>query len=326
MPERSKLARRFSPLLFGFAFLPSLPGALAPRSPAAAPAAPQAEPAAAVLASASSLSGPRADACLASTICALKDEVRWRAPAWSPSKCQLIADAVQSAAEQHDLSPALIVAVMLNESDLDDKAVASYERDGAVYAKDGGLMGIRCVFDERGRCKNGFVKGLTFKNIMDPFTNIALGARELAYYRNGGGVEKRVTRLLASDGQVVEKTKNVRCRHATHAYWAHYNHGSRYIASGHPRHYPHRVGVLYFALAKALGLPASELESRPLTVVDPGMRPRTADRPVEPRYRALCSKIQAVSGVCRAPVTASRTDRSSHRGDGVWFEARLGPS
>ena len=151
-------------------------------------------------ASVSSLAGPPAEACLATTLCALKDEVRWRTPAWSPSQCQLIADAVQSAAEQHELSPALILAVMLNESDLDDKAVSSYERDGAVYAKDGGLMGIRCVFDQRGRCKNGFVKGMTFKNIMDPFTNIALGARELAYYRNGGGVEKRVVRVRGADG------------------------------------------------------------------------------------------------------------------------------
>jgi hypothetical protein len=301
MRDRSVLARRWSPILLGFAFLPSYSSAV-PR-PAAPPAALPALAAPTV--SVSSLSGPRADACLASTLCALKDEVRWRTPAWSPSQCQTIADAVQSAAEQHELSPALILGVMLNESDLDEKAVSSYDRDGVVYAKDGGLMGIRCVFDERGRCKNGFVKGLTFKTIMDPATNIALGARELAYYRNGGGVEKRVQRVRGEDGQIEEKTKNVRCRHATHAYWAHYNHGSRYIASGHPRHYPHRVAVLYFAFAKALGLSSVELESRPITVVDRGLRPRTADRPVEPRYRTLFSKIRSVSGVCREPITAS---------------------
>jgi hypothetical protein len=316
MQDKS-LARRLSPLMFGFAFLPTIPVTVPPRAtkpaPAATAAAQRAADPAPGAVSVSSLAGPQAEVCLASTLCALKDEVRWRTPGWSPSQCQLIADAVQSAAEQHDLSPALIIGVMLNESDLDDKAVSSYERDGKIYAKDGGLMGIRCVFDERGRCKNGFVKGLSFKQIMDPFTNIALGARELAYYRNGGGVEKRTVRLRGADGQIAEKTKNVRCRHATHAYWAHYNHGSRYISQGHPRHYPHRVAVLYYALARALGLSSSELESRPITVVDRGLRPRTADRPVEPRYRALASKIQSVSNVCRSPVTAFRAAPPSHQ-------------
>jgi hypothetical protein len=309
MPEMSLLARRVSRVLFGFAFIPALPGAGLPQAPglaappaASSPRVERARPAAAAAAAHATAGG----ACLASTLCALKDEIRWGTPGWSPSQCQLIAEAVQSAADQHGLSPALILGVMLNESDLDDKAVSSYRRDGVVYAKDGGLMGIRCVFDGRGRCKNGFVKGLTFKTIMDPFTNIALGARELAYYAKGGGVEKRVTRERAADGRVVEKTRNIRCRHSTHAYWAHYNHGSRYIATGQPRHYPHRVAVLYYALAKSLGLPATELESRPITVVDRGLRPRTADRPVEPRYRTLCSKIQSVSNVCRPPITAWR--------------------
>jgi hypothetical protein len=309
MPKSSFLARRVSRALVGLAFIPVLPGAGLPPSPGLA---------APPVASSLRVDGPRpaasfapaaltGGACLASTLCALKDEVRWGTPAWSSSQCHLIAEAVQSAADQHGLSPALILGVMLNESDLDDKAVSSYSRDGVVYAKDGGLMGIRCVFDGRGRCKNGFVKGLTFKNIMDPFTNIALGARELAYYAKGGGVEKRVTRERGTDGLLVEKTRNIRCRHATHAYWAHYNHGSRYISQGQPRHYPHRVAVLYYALAKALGLPSTELESRPITVVDRGLRPRTADRPVEPRYRTLFSKIQSVGNVCRAPITASWT-------------------
>lgn len=308
MPEKSAVARHLKTFMFGFALLPGLPGtpSLATHQPAptAVSVAKRVEVGHDPKSSAVSLAGPAADACLATTLCALKDEVRWRTPAWSPSQCKLMADAVQSAAEQHNLSPALIVAVMLNESDLDDKAVSSYDRDGVVYAKDGGLMGIRCVFDERGRCKNGFVKGMSWKSIMDPATNIALGARELAYYRNGGGVEKRVLRVRGADGRLVEKTKNVRCPHATHAYWAHYNHGSRYIERGYPRHYPHRVAVLYYALAKSLALPVTELESRAITVLDPGLRARTADRPVEPRYRTLCSKIRSVGGVCRPSITA----------------------
>ena len=214
-----------------------------------------------------------------------------------------MADAVQSAADQYRLSPALILAVMMNESDMNDKAVASYQRNGAVYAKDGGLMGIRCVFDSAGRCGNGLVKGMSFKKVMDPATNIALGARSLAYFRDEGGVEKRVERVRGADGQLVEKTRKLRCRHRNHAYWAHYNHGSRYFDQGQHRHYPHHVAVLYYELARALALPAAELESGRITVVDRGLRPRTADRPVEPRYRSLCSKIRSVSGVCRPPAT-----------------------
>ena len=310
MPATPHCARRVFAVPFAIAFCLSLPGLALPGSsgrPSTAPpivkVAHPPRPAAAA---------PQAEVCLATTMCALKDGVRWRTPPWSPSQCRLYAEAVEAAAEQHGLSPALILAVMLNESDLDEKAVSAYRRDGVVYAKDGGLMGIRCVFDQRGRCNNGFVKGMTFKNVMDPFTNIALGARELAYYRNGGGVEKRVIRVRGADGELAEKTRNVRCGHRTHAYWAHYNHGSRYIERGEPRHYPHRVAVLYYALAKALLLPVTELESGHLTIVDRGSRPRTADRPVEPRYRTLCSKIQAVSGVCRAPVTAASPAKTDH--------------
>ena len=313
MPATSHGARRVVAVPFGIAFCLFLPGvALSGSSGGSSSAPPIVKPA---HPPGPAEASPQAEVCLATTLCALKAGVRWRTPAWSPSQCRLYAEAVEAVAEQQGLSPALILAVMLNESDLDEKAASAYRRDGVVYAKDGGLMGIRCVFDQRGRCKNGFVKGMTFKNIMDPFTNIALGARELAYYRNGGGVEKRVIRVRGADGKLAEKSKNVRCGHGTHAYWAHYNHGSRYIERGQPRHYPHRVAVLYYALAKALLLPLTELESGHITIVDRGARPRTADRPVEPRYRMLCSKIQAVSGVCRAPVTAVSPANSARAPD-----------
>ena len=46
-------------------------------------------------------------------------------------------------------------------------------------------------------------------------------------------------------------TKDVPCTHANHAFWAHYNHGPRYIDHGPARHYPHRVAVIDHALASA---------------------------------------------------------------------------
>jgi hypothetical protein len=240
--------------------------------------------------------------CLADTLCALKDKVRWGTPAWSARTCRRVADAVLASSAQYDLSPALLLAVMLNESDLDDKAAIAYRRQGAVYAKDAGLMGIRCVFDQRGRCGNGHVRGLSFRTVMDPVKNVALGARALAYFRDEGGVERRTVRERTSSGAIATRTRNVRCKHRSHAYWAHYNHGSFYISRGYARHYPHRVAVLYHALAQVLGLPAPELSNGPITVRDPGRRPRTVDRPIEPRYRILTDKILTVGGRCPAPL------------------------
>jgi hypothetical protein len=247
-------------------------------------------------------------ACLANLLCELKDEVRWRTPRWDRPTCARIADAVLTSARQYKLSPALLMAVMLNESDLDEKASIRYLRDGEVYAKDGGLMGIRCVFDDDGsnRCANGHVRGLPFRTLMDPTRNVELGARQLAYFRDQGGVEKKRVRVRGEDGKLVTKTKLLRCRHRDHAWWAHYNHGNFYIKRGYARHYPQRIGVLYAALSRALALPAPELQriGTRLTVHDPGRRPRTADRPVEPRFRVLCRKIGSVGGACRTDMTA----------------------
>ena len=128
---------------------------------------------------------------------------------------------------------------------------------------------------------------------------MAAGARELAYWRSGGAVTKAVVKLRDANGRLRPVFKNVPCRHKDHAYWAHYNHGPFYIAKGHPRHYPHRVAVLDHALASVLNVDAPELRGTAITVHDAGKRRRTADRPLEARYRKLCTQIQAV-GACSA--------------------------
>ena len=232
-----------------------------------------------------------AGACLAETICAVKDRIRWQTPAWTPSMCRKIAGAVNTSAKRHDLPPALLLAIMVQESDMNEKSARAYTRDGKIYAKDGGLMAIRCMLDEKERCTNGNVRGVAWKDLMNPVTNIELGARELAHWRDGGGVMRKTVVKRDSAGHRYQATKYVPCPHKTHAWWAHYNHGPRYIDKGYARHYPHRVAVLDHAFATVMNTPAPELSSGRITIHDPGKRDRTPDRPLEPRYKKLYEQI-----------------------------------
>lgn len=237
------------------------------------------------------------ESCLTSTICTVKNKVRWGTPAWSPDFCARIARGVLASSKRNGISPSLLLAVAVNESDLDEKAVRVTTRNGKVYAKDSGLMGIRCLVDDRGKCTNGYVRGLSWKTVMDPITNIELGARELARWRKGGVA--RVTVRVRSGGALVSKQKYVPCHHKTHAFWAHYNHGPVYISKGPARHYPHKVAVLQHALAQALNVDPAELkEVARVTVRDRGERERTADRPVGTQIRKLCSQIREGGGQC----------------------------
>jgi hypothetical protein len=245
--------------------------------------------------------------CLASTICSLKDKVRYRTAGWSQDFCHRIAQGVLDSAKRNDISPSMLLAVMINESDMDERAAPVTMKNGTIYAKDSGLMGIRCVL-KQGRCTNGYVKGMAWKKVMDPFTNIELGARELARWRKGGAVTK-VTVRVRSGGKIVERQKYVPCQHKTHAYWAHYNHGPIYIGHGPARHYPHRVAVLEYAIAQALNVEATELKQVPrITMHDKGERERTVDRPVEPRFRKLCEQIHEVGGQCASVATLTSTN------------------
>jgi len=238
----------------------------------------------------------QAASCMVKTICSVKQKIRWMTPAWTPAECQRIANAVESSSKRHDLSPTLLLAIMINESDMNEKAFRLSLRGGKVYAKDGGLMAIRCVLDRKDHCVNGNVRGMAWKDIMDPVTNIEVGARELAYWRDGGGIATRTINRRDSQGHVQQITKNGPCHHLTHAWWAHYNHGPRYIEKGYPRHYPHRIAVLDHALATVMNVDAPELNHR-ITIHDPGKRERTVDRPLEKRFKKLYNEILS-SGSC----------------------------
>lgn len=235
--------------------------------------------------------------CLSRTICAIKDKIRWQTPAWTASQCNKVASAILSSSKRYDISPSLLMAVMINESDMNDKAARITMRENKVYAKDSGLMAIRCVLGKKDKCLNGNVRGLFWTNVMNPATNIELGAKELAYWKNGGAVTRTIVKIRDASGHVRPAFKTVHCRHKDHGYWAHYNHGPRYIDHGPARHYPHRVAVIDHALASVLNVDTPELRGAPVTMHDPGKRQRTADRPLEARYRKLCSQIQSV-GTC----------------------------
>jgi hypothetical protein len=277
------------------AFPAALPARVVPRTEIHTPA----------VASSSPERGMPTEDCLANTICAVKDRVRWRVSAWKPAFCQKIAHAVLESAERYQIPPALILAVMINESDMNEVTFRTTVRNRAIYAKDGGLMGIRCIVDKQGRCGNGHVRGMRWKEVMDPATNIALGARELAHYRDGGGVTKVTVRTRDSKGRLMVRQKSVPCAHKTHAYWAHYNHGPHYIDHGPARHYPHHIGVLYYALARTMGVDTTEVTTTRLTVNDPGRRPRTFDHPVEVRYQKLCQAIRDSKSACTSVTTAA---------------------
>jgi hypothetical protein len=164
-------------------------------------------------------------------------------------------------------------------------------------------MGIRCVL-AKGRCTNAFVRGMPWRKVMDPVTNVELGALYLAHYRDGGGRSQVTVRVREPDGSVRTTVRNIPCPHRDHAWWAHYNHGTRYISHGQARFYPHHVAVLQDALADSLGLEREAVAPR-YTLA--GLQ--RADRPTARRYVQLCSLIRAT--MATASLTASATRRAA---------------
>jgi hypothetical protein len=214
--------------------------------------------------------------CLTRMVCGIKENVRWRTPAWDTKACLGVAEAVQATAEKYSLSPYLIIGTMVNESELDEASYRVTYRAGKLYAKDGGLGGIRCIIGQDGkRCVNGPVRGMTFKEVMVPATNIEITGRILAGHRDGP------------------------CPHKNHAWWVHYNHGPAYIDHGRARHYAHRVAVLYAAALRAADMPITTELKGPITITDKGQKPRTIDKPVGVRQRRLVAQIMACAGTCQ---------------------------
>jgi hypothetical protein len=241
---------------------------------------------------------------LASSLCTLRRRISPRRPSWTPAFCRALAQGVLASARRHEMGPALLLAVMINESDLDEKAARLSHPAGAV-AKDSGLMGIRCVLS-KGRCTNGLVRGLPWRTVMDPLTNVELGARYLALYRDGGGRSLVTVRMRMPDGTVRSTVRNIPCAHRDHAWWAHYNHGTRYINHGEARLYPHHVAVLQDVLADGLALDREPVARR-YTLA--GLQ--RAGRLGAERYVQLCSRIR--SALATSTLAAATTARDDER-------------
>ena len=237
------------------------------------------------------------------TICSVKQKIRWMTPAWTPPECQRIANAVESSSKRHDLSPTLLLAIMINESDMNEKAFRLTLRGGKVYAKDGGLMAIRCVLDEGPLCQWQCARHGLERHHGPGHQHRGRRARARVLARWRRRREHAPSTGATAKGHMQQVTKNVPCHHQTHAWWAHYNHGPRYIDKGYPRHYPHRIAVLDHALATVMNLDAPELKQR-ITIHDPGKRERTIDRPLEKRFKKLYNEILS-SGSCSALALAN---------------------
>ncbi len=242
--------------------------------------------------------------CLASAICAIKQRIRWRTPAWTPEFCEAIARTVLESSRKHQLPPLLLVAIMINESTMNEGAVRITLKQGTLYAKDGGLMGLRCVIDKHGRCRNGDLRGMTWSQVVEPMTNITLAARQLAYWRDSGGVEERKTIARGSDGVMRTRSRLVHCTHSDHAFWAHYNHGMRFIDRGPARYYPNRVGSLYQALSRTLRMDESPYVGQGLASAGlKGLR-GMGTRRLGSHQRSLSRTIMDAAPTCKQSATA----------------------
>jgi hypothetical protein len=236
---------------------------------------------------------------LATELCETQHRIRWprsgpRAePAWSNAECLELAHEFEEAGRAVGLDPLFLVSFAVNESDLRTgvhRVSTSHVKGRLRRALDLGLMGLRCVLGEEGklagRCINPPLRGLRPSEAARPSTNIRRAAEILAGLK--AGVPLLVTRRegdrLVRDVQL--------CKHRNHPYWAHYNWGTRVIERGRPRHYPHRVAVLYWALGRSLGRSTPELEGARF-VQDRGKRPRQVDRPVGARQKRLVEQILA---------------------------------
>lgn len=241
---------------------------------------------------------------LSDFLCKLKKKVQYRHAPWDTTMCDTVSSAVLRSSKRHDVHPLLIVGTMTNESELVAGAMlAARKFDGKPLPTDAGLMGIRCIL-HKGKCRNSGIRGMTLKEVLDPATNIEIGTRRLAYWRKHSKEKVTVWRRGRRYRELVP------CSHRNHAFWAHYNHGERYFASGRARHYPHRVGVLYGALVRAFHQEMPKELLGPITVKDRYKRPRSIDKPVGRRYKRLVRVIAEAAREVPAlsQVTLTRVD------------------
>lgn len=140
-------------------------------------------------------------------ICKVQHIIQRQQHRWSLSTCDRVAEAIA-----RTFNPLLVLAVAINESDLQESARARARGRRNVY--DVGLMGVRCRLGRDHRCSNWPVRGRTLQDLFDPAINIAAA-------------------------ELIMKRKR---QHSPHKWLQHYNGGTR------DRGYAERIHALHVAL------------------------------------------------------------------------------
>jgi hypothetical protein len=126
------------------------------------------------------LVGPAyAEAVTSATLCRVQHAIRWQVPAWTEAQCDRVAGALNVTS-----APTTFAAIAIIESDLRPRAIAWH----GPRVADVGLLGIRCILGERGRCTNGAATGYTPEQLQDAETNIAVA--NVLWTANGGRLSR----------------------------------------------------------------------------------------------------------------------------------------
>lgn len=201
--------------------------------------------------------GPQVDRIdrLASFLCELQPRLRWkRGRPWTPAVCQEAAQAYVNETAKAGIHDLLAVAVSIQESDLVDTTVS---KDG----HDSGLMGIRWP--------TAFTRGLKKTDVIKIAVNIRLGVAELAHWRDIPLRTTEVREFIQLDGRRTARAVSRPCDHVRgHAYWLHYNNGSRRSRDTFKARYDRRVLALYLALCNRLGEELRDAPEVPDDAVD----------------------------------------------------------
>ena len=215
----------------------------------------------------------KADLCFAETLCAIKESIRWGTPKWNQAMCYRVANAIIKAEKRNQVSRDLILAVIINESDMNEVAIRKYVKDGRVVSQDGGLMGGHCKLGKDGSTCTNYLTSEHVKaaDFFKPEFSIARGATWLKKIRDDGS-----------------------CPHIDHPWFAHYNWGAKVFRVGVPRSYPQRVAVLWRAISDLMGRPNPGLADLRFVQVK-GKKKITIDTPVGQRHKDLVAKIKSCS-------------------------------
>ena len=113
-------------------------------------------------------------------ICRVQHTIRWLDQPWTEAQCLARAMNFTEEADRWNLDSMKLFSIAIDESDLRTN-VCRKSGNGL----DCGILGVRCVTDANGKCKNKPVKGLLPAQLLQPARNIAAGAWILATLHRG---------------------------------------------------------------------------------------------------------------------------------------------